>query len=607
LKTLATLRVISPPKNSHSHGQDQKGSALLCKRLNFPLNFVTAPLVADLFLLAILAITGKEVHDGIIGANLIAPYDIMLFFLSLAYIAISVDASGLIRWLAFKVLQWGGDVGSRLFFYLYAFFFGLAAFVGNDPVILSGTAFLAYMTRVSANIKLPTAWIYTQFAVANIASAILVSSNPTNLVLAGAFNIKFIHYTANMIVPVVVTAIVLFPFLLFIIFQDRSLVPYGKIEIRQLSQESKEKKPINPNLPHVKESEEGDGKSSEETRKIRLLEEIMNPFLDKGGAAFGALLMAATLITLLAVNASTPSNSKAVPVFYITLPAAVIMFFWDLAFGWIYRKETRKISRMAQQKSEEARAAGEARLAAEEGRTQQFALAVIVPDNDPGPSTGPNHPSQSHALKPDQFQDSPPSSSAVSAVDGKQEAVGNLRETLPEKTKAAAPPAQQRTTLESLAKDGYTWCQETFPTSTAVMTHLPYALVPFAFSMFVLVQALVTKGWVPVFAYGWDHWVTKTGTIGAIGGMGFLSVILCNVSFFSVQSKENSIAANITKYSLQAQTSEPLSSSPALSRRGNKSTMITTFPSPTAPCGVQFTPWRSESITVLSVSLSVPR
>jgi Na+/H+ antiporter NhaD/arsenite permease-like protein len=61
---------------------------------------------------------------------------------------------------------------------------------------------------------------------------------------------------------------------------------------------------------------------------------------------------------------------------------------------------------------------------------------------------------------------------------------------------------------------------------------LPLALVPFAFSMFVLVQALVTKGWVPVFAHGWDHWVNKTGTVGAIGGMGFISVVFCNVSFF---------------------------------------------------------------------------
>ena len=46
--------------------------------------------------------------------------------------------------------------------------------------------------------------------------------------------------------------------------------------------------------------------------------------------------------------------------------------------------------------------------------------------------------------------------------------------------------------------------------------------------MFVLVQALVTKGWVPVFAHGWDAWIKATGTVGAIGGMAFLSVILCN-------------------------------------------------------------------------------
>ena len=65
---------------------------------------------------------------------------------------------------------------------------------------------------------------------------------------------------------------------------------------------------------------------------------------------------------------------------------------------------------------------------------------------------------------------------------------------------------------------------------TAVASHLPFALIPFAFCMFTLVQALVTKGWIAVFAYGWDHWVTKTGTVGAIGGMGFLAVILCNVS-----------------------------------------------------------------------------
>lgn len=115
--------------------------------------------------------------------------------------------------------------------------------------------------------------------------------------------------------------------------------------------------------------------------------------------------------------------------------------------------------------------------------------------------------------------------------------------------KLVASPTKEPTSLVSLAEDAYQWCQETFPTVTAVLAHLPFALVPFALSMFVLVEALVTKGWVPVFSYGyvlepsplhrrlltphatsWDHWVEKTGTLGAIGGMAFLSVILCNAS-----------------------------------------------------------------------------
>jgi hypothetical protein len=97
-----------------------------------------------------------------------------------------------------------------------------------------------------------------------------------------------------------------------------------------------------------------------------------------------------------------------------------------------------------------------------------------------------------------------------------------------------------RPTLVLLVADAYRWSKETFPTVMTVLAHLPFALVPFAFSMFVLVQALVTRGWVPVFAYGWDHWATKTGTIGSIGGMGFVSVVLCNVSLLRVYGRDNS-------------------------------------------------------------------
>ncbi|OBT60547.1 hypothetical protein VE03_10166 [Pseudogymnoascus sp. 23342-1-I1] len=535
LDALSTLRIISP--RSH-HDSDDNGKVKPFVRLNFPLNFVTTPLIADLFLLAILAIGRKEVHDGTLGADNISPIDIMAFFITLAYIAISIDASGLIRFLAFKVLQKGGKVGHRLFFYLYVFFFGLGSFIGNDPIILSGTAFLAYMTRVSSNIVHPRAWIHTQFAIANIASAILVSSNPTNLVLAGAFNIRFINYTANMIVPVVVTAIVLFPFLLYIIFADESLIPLS-IKMHELSEEAKSRKPANPNIPHSRGNaeEEENLAANDEQANLLSLEEIMNPFLDKGGATFGAVVMAATLITVLALNAASQSGNER-PVYWVTLPGAFVMFCWDVGFGWFHREETRKIAREGRREVEAARAVRAIREAALYQEDTGYGHPMMLTES---PVAQPSAPQASE--NDGQTTTSTPSdrpASAIGILDEKEElgrdsaskprVVVTLSESADEKK---TPPSEEcqkreRATLTSLSADAYRWSQETFPTVTAVLAHLPFALVPFAFTMFILVQALVTKGWVSVFAYGWDHWVSKTGTVGAVGGMGFLSVVLCN-------------------------------------------------------------------------------
>ncbi|KAJ5542115.1 hypothetical protein N7535_004538 [Penicillium sp. DV-2018c] len=551
---LSALRIISRRVKNKTSTPDAKESKFV--RFRFPLNFLTAPLIADLFLLAILAIGRQEVHDGTIGTHSISPIDIMVFFLTLAYIAISIDASGLIRYLAFKVLQKAGKVGHRLFFYLFAFFFGLGTFIGNDPIILSGTAFLAYMTRVSSNIVHPRAWIHSQFAVANIASAILVSSNPTNLVLAGAFKIKFIVYTANMIVPVFVTAIVLFPFLLYIIFADESLIPYS-ITMHELPEGAKFNAPVNPNIPNARGNAEEEEKEGDGPGQQLSLEEIMNPFLDKTGAAFGAVIMAATLITVLAINASIQGD-KEIPVFYVTLPAAFVMFCWDLAFGWFHRHETREIAAEGRRKIEHARAERERTGLSPATQTLDQSeeydasglrrrnehtcdeLSLDAADSNAASKTPCSEPETSfsvlvdkekfpelelpgHVVTRDSIQQARPSSpepldsrqTTEDTIDAEKRTYTYERDTGP-------------ATLVSLCADLYRWSQETFPTVTVVVSHMPFALVPFAFAMFVLVQALVTKGWVPVFAYGWDHWVEKTGTVGSIGGMGFISVILCN-------------------------------------------------------------------------------
>lgn len=476
---MTSLRLIN---RRNTVNQDREHGRF--RKLNFPVDFVTAPLIADLFLLAILAIGRQEVHDGTVGADNIKPIDIMVFFLSLAYIALSIDASGLIRYLALKVLQKGRRNGRSLFFYLYIFFFVLASVIGNDPIVLSGTPFLAYMTRASSNIETARAWIFTQFAVANIASAILVSSNPTNLVLAGAFEVKFIDYTANMIVPVVITAIVLFPFLLWIVFRKPSLVPRN-IQLYELPADRMAKTPVNPNIRRSqKDSKQPQTNTEQDQEQTDLdsLEEVMNPFLDKPSAIFASVVMIITLIVILVINATAPAGEEH-PVWWVTLPAAVLVFCWDVAIGWSHRHESRRIA------GERRQQAAESQLGSASPATAPASIPMTLFEN--------GHPGITKAEagisneSPETVVGSRDSNSPSSPTE-------DVSRDATVSEHGGSQASARRTTLQSLITDNYRWLQETLPTVMAVLSHLPLKLVPFALCMFVLVQALVTNGWVPV-------------------------------------------------------------------------------------------------------------
>ncbi|RPD57388.1 hypothetical protein L226DRAFT_547068 [Lentinus tigrinus ALCF2SS1-7] len=262
------------------------------------LNFVTVPLISVLILLAAGVFTGRTLRDGIVGTSGIQPLNIMALFISLAYISISLDTTGLFRFLAFWVASKGGSSGPRLFTYLYMFFLLCGVIVGNDPVILSGTAFLAYFTRV-VGITPPTAWIFSQFAAANMASVVLVSSNPTNLVLSGAFSVSFLSYAAHVILPFLAASACVFPLLLFL-FRSRSPSTHASHP------------PLIPKRIDI-------GLSQDEVRAS---------LVDKRGAVFGSVLLLVTLGVLVGVS------TIGVPVWEVTVPPAVIMLLRDLHFDW---------------------------------------------------------------------------------------------------------------------------------------------------------------------------------------------------------------------------------------------------------------------------------
>jgi len=268
------------------------------RRSYLPINFITGPIISVLCLLAASSIDGAVLRRGILGADGVQPISIMMLFISLAYLSISLDATGLLRFLALWVAKKGGTSGPRLHFYLYLFFLVCATAVGNDPVVLSGTTFLAYLTRVLGIVP-PTAWIFSQFVAANMASAVLISSNPTNLVLSGAFSLSFVTYTSSVILSFLVAAMMVYLYLSMVLFRSAESIP-----------------------PRFQLS------SSEVGGDDLGIAPPSTALIDKSGAIFGSILLIATLGALMGTSA------VGIPVWQVATPAAAMMLSHDLWRDW---------------------------------------------------------------------------------------------------------------------------------------------------------------------------------------------------------------------------------------------------------------------------------
>ncbi|KAG9045028.1 hypothetical protein FS837_007162 [Tulasnella sp. UAMH 9824] len=447
-------------------------------KLKFGLAVV--PPLAVLFLLAAKAIDGGTIRRGILGADGIEPIDIMALFISLAYIAISLDSTGLLRFLAFYLVS-RSTSGRRLYLYLYGLFFAFGVVVGNDPVILSGTAFLAYMTRV-AGIVPPTAWIFAQFSVANIASAVLVSSNPTNLVLTGAFDISFTTYTANVVLPAFFSTVLLFPYLLWRFGSGRQPASFAKLLhpvdwLASVFNRNQRRTARDPDAP----SENPD--LIPKLIEAHDLPEPSSALVDPTGAKFGAVLLLLTLAALLATSAAGVHAQ----VWMITVPAALIMLardiWWDIWGG---------------------------------GRSGEETAVASPEESFRTPSRLDNSEIE---LRP--VHTEPPSLRRLSST----------RSSMPGDNAPVAPrPDKTNVTSKWGAWKPIRFISRiptALPTSYTIFTRLPFPLIPFAFSMFILVQAL-GSAWIPVFSGWWAAWAARTGTVGSVLGMYVISVLGCN-------------------------------------------------------------------------------
>ncbi len=183
-----------------------------------------------IFLLGILnlneiytAVTGSRFSDGASFLFGNGPFSVLILFLSITFVALTLDVSGFLEYLSIKVLKRVHCSGTKLFIAVYAMTSILTLFTSNDILILTLTPFLLCFFR---NLKInPVPFLVAEFFAANILSMGLLIGNPTNIIVATSFGLNFIEYFKIMIFPALTAGLTSFV-LLYFVFRNEIKIFY---------------------------------------------------------------------------------------------------------------------------------------------------------------------------------------------------------------------------------------------------------------------------------------------------------------------------------------------------------------------------------------------
>ncbi|KAH7876372.1 uncharacterized protein C8R40DRAFT_1042736 [Lentinula edodes] len=433
-------------------------------RKNIPINLTTTPPAIIAILWASQCLGSTQIRDGIVGTGGIKPYNILILFMSLAYMAITLDISGILQASAFWVSNKGGSNGWKLYLYFYLMLTLLSIFLGNDAVILSGTRhFFGVLhpdyTTATGLERIP--WLISEFSTANTASMVLFVGNITNVVVCEGFSINNVAFTAYTILPFLGCNIACF-LALSIQFRDEKHIP----------------------------------------RRLRAVGRL-NPrgaLRDPVSALVGSLILGTCLVVIITVSFFK------VDVWKISLPFAVAKLIFDLVWDhYRFVKGTLHRRPLTENKEDKSSDNDDAVLA-------EFKRAMSLPTEGGSRAKDTFEPNECTIPSPTASgTGSPTSRSDPSKLSQSLESV------------KVFPDARRhlRTIYEGWAAH--------FPTFFTALPRLPFGLVPFSFSQFILIEALQHQGWIDVFAV----WLSKAshGQIHAsIWLIGVIGVLMCNVA-----------------------------------------------------------------------------
>lgn len=191
------------------------------------------PLIGGLLLLPLGCLDFPDILSSFTADTSVNPIRLLILFLSMTVFSLILEQTGFFPWISGKVLAHTGNNQYRVFLALYGVISLLTVFTSNDIVILTFTPFICCFCR-SAHIR-PVPYLIMEFVAANSWSLFLMIGNPTNIYLAGAFDISFMEYLRVMALPTVACGVVSLGTMLLLFRKDLSRRAEVSCEPAQIS------------------------------------------------------------------------------------------------------------------------------------------------------------------------------------------------------------------------------------------------------------------------------------------------------------------------------------------------------------------------------------
>ena len=324
----------------------------------------------------------------------------------------------------------------------------------------------------------------SEFAAANTASMVLFVGNPTNVVICEGFSINNAAFTAYTILPFLACSVTCF-FALASQFHKKKYIP-RKLDIS------------------------GDL-------------DVRSVLLDPTGACVGSVLLGSCLVVIIIVSFFH------VDVWKISLPFAVAKFIFDI--GWDYYRNVKGIETGLKGDSNADLTEVEDNIVQQQLQQHGIHASTIREDSISGsgiplsqsPRTGTFDVVDEHTSDLKTPSINRTKSGTRADTDATLVATS---EKISEKLASSADDMKVKPiTVDSPIH----WFHDHFPTIYTAFPRLPFALIPFAFSQFILIEGLAHQGWIEIFAR-WLVIATDRLMYPTIWVVGVLGVVLCNLS-----------------------------------------------------------------------------